>query len=133
MKKIIKVYIADTLTLYIISKITSGIVLEKGLESLLLAGAGLALVSFVIKPLVNILLLPLNLITFGLFRWVSSAVVLYLVTLVVPGFKITGFLFNGVSSQWFDIPSISLGGLLAFIAFSFVITVFTSLIHWILK
>lgn len=133
MKSLVKIYIINTLSLYLASVVFSGIALDKGLESLLLAGAGLAVISLLVKPLINILLLPLNLITFGLFRWVSSVVALYLVTLLVPGFKIVNFVFEGFSSKLINIPAFALSRALAFIAFSLAISVFSSIIHWIVK
>lgn len=133
MKSLIKIYLISTLALFFASRFFDGIILEKGLESLALAGLGLAVISLLVKPLINLLLLPLNLITFGLFRWVSSAIALYLVTLVVPGFKIIGFSFAGFPSRWLDIPAFSLGGFFAFIAFSFAISVLASLVHWLVK
>lgn len=100
---------------------------------MLLAGVGLTIVTLLARPIINILLLPINLITFGLFRWVSSAVTLYLVTLVVPGFKILGFKFFGFTSDWFSIPSVSLGGIGAYVGFSFLISILMSLIYWLIK
>ena len=88
--------------------------------------------SLLAKPIINLLLLPINLITFNLFKWVSSAVALYLVTLVVDGFKITGFKFAGLTSQWLDLPSVNLNGFLAYVAFSFVFSIFASFIYWLL-
>ncbi len=133
MKTLLKVYATSTLSLYLASVAFDGIVLAKWPESLLLAGLGLSLLSLLVKPLINLLLLPLNLITFGLFRWVSSAVALYLVTLVVPGFKILGFAFAGLSSKWMDLPSINLTGFLAIIAFSLVISLISSILHWLIS
>lgn len=133
MKTLLKVYITNTLSLYLASIAFRGITLTKGYESLFLAGLGLSLLSLLVKPLINILLLPLNLITFGLFRWVSSAIALYLVTLVVPGFKILGFSFSGLSSKWMDIPSINFSGILAIIAFSLVISLISSILHWLIS
>lgn len=133
MKTLIKIYIISTFSLYLASILFKGIILEKGLESLFLAGAGLAAVSLLIKPIINLLLLPLNLITFGLFRWVSSTVALYLVTLAVPGFKILNFVFSGLTNKWFEIPSFRLEGALSYIAFSLAISVLSSIIHWIIK
>lgn len=133
MKSLLKIYLVSTLALFFAAKLFSGIVLEKGWQSLLLAGVGLALISLLVKPLINLLLLPLNLITFGLFRWVSSAIALYLVTLVVPGFKIIGFHFGGFSTKWLDIPAFGLGGILAFVGFSFAISALASIIHWLVK
>ncbi len=133
MKRIIRHYVIDTVSLYLVSRVASGLVFERGAESLLLAGVGLTIVSLLAKPVINILLLPINLVTFGLFRWVSSAILLYLVTLVVPGFKIVGFIFKGISIQGVNIPALSLSGLLAIAAFSFLISLITSFIYWLIK
>ena len=108
-------------------------VFAKGAETLLLAAAGLTVFSILAKPVINLLLLPLNLITFGLFRWASSVVALYLVTLVVPGFAINSFAFLGFATNLIILPPLNLQGVIAIIAYSFVISVFTSLIHWLIK
>lgn len=133
MKRILKHFVIDTVSLYLASSIASGMVFEKGIETIVLTGVGLMLASLIAKPVINILMLPLNLITFGLFRWVSSAIALYLVTLVVPGFKIINFYFGGYGSTWFDLPVISLSGVFALIAFSFLLSLIESIIYWIIK
>lgn len=133
MKAILKHFIINTVSLYLVSLVISGIVFSEGTYSILLAGLVLTLTSLVIKPIINILLLPINLITFGLFRWAGFAVTLYIVTLIVPGFKLLDFIFKGFSSYWVNIPGISLSGFLAFIAFSFVISMVASIGHWIFK
>ncbi len=133
MKKIIRNYVLNTVSLYLVSRLSEGLVFAKGIESLLLAGVGITLVSLFVKPIINLLLLPINLITFGLFRWVSSAIALYLVTLVVPGIMISRFFFAGLSTPWIDIPAVSLGGVFAFIAFSFILSLFVSAMTWLTK
>lgn len=133
MKSLIRNYVVDTGALYIASILTSGLILAEGIKTLLLAGMGLTLASLTVKPLINLLILPLNLITFGLFKWVSSAVALYLVTLIVPGFKIDNFVFLAISSGWLNIPSFSLDGILAYVGFSFLLSLMTSLMHWLIK
>lgn len=133
MKRIIRHYVIDTFALFVISRIASGMVFEQGFQTLLFAGAGLTVISILVRPVINILLLPLNLVTFGLFRWVAAAIALYFVTVVIPGFKITSFSFAGLSTAWFDIPALNLGGFLAFIAFSFLLSVITSFVYWLVK
>lgn len=133
MKRILRHFVIDTVSIYLVSSVASGLMFEKGIETLLLTGLGLTIASLIAKPIINILMLPLNLLTFGLFRWVSSVVVLYLVTLIVPGFKILGFNFGGYSSIWFDIPSLALAGALAFLAFSLLHSLFSSFIYWLIK
>jgi len=131
--RIIKRFVISTASIYIVSLVTSGMVFAKGYETIALAGAAVALSSLIVKPVINLLILPLNLITFGLFRWVTYAVTLYLVTLVVPGFSINSFSFVGFSSYWFSIPAFGLGGLLALLAFSLSISFVYTTISWILK
>jgi len=131
MKLILKHFTIDTVSLYLASNIVSGIVFNRGIETLLLAGIGLSLASLVVKPVINIFMLPLNLITFGFFRWVSSAVAIYLVALVVPGFEILKFDFSGFQSIWFNIPAMSFEGVIAYIAFSFLISIISGSIYWL--
>lgn len=133
MKSLLRHYVIDTFALYLASTVTSGLVFTQGLKTLLLAGIGLMAASLLVRPLINILILPLNLITFGLFKWVSSAVALYLVTLIVPGFSIANFVFLGLSSEWLSIPSFTLHGVFAYVGFSFFISLITSFMYWLIK
>lgn len=133
MKTLIRHYVMDTFALYLASTVTSGLVFTEGIKTLLLAGVGLMAASLVVRPLINLLILPLNLITFGFFKWVSSAVALYLVTLVVPGFAIGNFVFLGLSTGSIGIPGFSLDGILGYIGFSFLLSLITSFMHWLRK
>jgi putative membrane protein len=132
-RTIIKHFLIDTISLYLISQAVKGIVFTEGTYTLLLAGLVLMLATTIVRPIINVLLLPINLITFGLFKWVTYAITLYLVTLVVPGFHLGEFVFAGFNSYWFAIPGVSLLGVLAFIAFSFVISTVSSILYWIFK
>lgn len=133
MKRILRHYAIDTFSLWVVTQIASGIYFEQGVKTLLIAGIGVTLVSIIAKPVINLLLLPLNLVTFGLFRWVSSAIVIYLVTLVVHEFKVVNFLYPGITTAWLDIPKISLQGFFAYVAFSFLLSLVSSFIYWLVK
>src|SRR3989344_6927222 len=116
MKRILRHFTIDTYSLWLTSQVAAGMIFEEGIKTLIIAGVAVTLVSVFAKPIINILLLPLNMITFGVFRWVASAVVLFLVTLVIKQFKIVGFHFPGFNNVWIDIPAINVEGVLAFIA-----------------
>jgi putative membrane protein len=133
MKRIIRHYLIDTGSLWAVSSLASGMVFESGTRTLLMAGVGLMFASLFAKPVINMLLLPINLITFGLFRWVSSAVVLYIVTLLVQDFKIAHFRFDGFTSKWFDLPPLYFEGMLAFVGFAFMLSIITSFLYWLHK
>jgi len=133
MKKILKLFLIEIVSLYIVDSLVQGLVFEKGVETIILTAAALAASFYIVKPILNVLLLPLNLLTFGLFRWLSSAVAIYLVTLVVPGFSVNSFVYSGYINPWFNIPSINLHEVLALVAFSFLLSIATSIFYWIFK
>lgn len=134
MKTLLRHFVIDTYAIYIASRVASGMIFGGSFaKTLLLAGIAMALVSLLAKPIINILLLPLNLITFGLFRWVSSAVVLFIITLLVKEFKVTTFDFTGFNNVWIDIPQVTLPGFFAFVGFSFIISLVTSFFYWLAK
>lgn len=58
----------------------------------LVAAAVLGIINAVIKPILVILTLPINILTLGLFLFVINAVCILLVSSVVSGFRIDGFL-----------------------------------------
>jgi putative membrane protein len=70
--------------------IVPGIVID-GLLSALAAGAALALINAVIRPVLLLLTLPITLLTLGLFIFVLNALCFWLVSAVVPGFHVAGF------------------------------------------
>jgi uncharacterized membrane protein YvlD (DUF360 family) len=133
MKHLIRNYVVDTYALWLTSQVATGMVFEGGYRTLFIAGLALMGVSLLAKPIINLMLLPLNMVTFGLFRWVSFAIVLYLVTLIVKQYKITAFIYTGLQNKWLEIPALHFEGLWAFIAFSFILSMITSFIYWVIK
>jgi len=133
MKSIVRHYVVNTYALWFVSNTTNGMVFEKGLLTLIIAGGAVTITSLFAKPAINLLLLPLNLVTFGLFKWLSSAIVLFIVTLILKSFKINYFQFNGYENTWFEIPPLYLKGYLAFVGFSFIISLVTSFFYWLIK
>ncbi len=59
--------------------------------SLIVSALLLGFANAVIRPLVILLTIPLTLITFGLFLLVINALMILLVSAIVPGFKVSGF------------------------------------------
>jgi putative membrane protein len=58
----------------------------------LIVGACLTLVNMFLKPIINILTLPLNILTLGLFSLViNGAIFWYLGTGIIKGFSVVGF------------------------------------------
>jgi putative membrane protein len=70
-------------------------------QTLIIASIILTLLQEVVKPVLNLLLLPFNIITFGLFSWVINVLILWLLTVIVPGFHIDPVVILGVHFNYF--------------------------------
>lgn len=75
---------------YIASKLISGISWS-GWQALVLSGVALAILHSFIKPIIKIITLPINIITFGLFALVINAVFFWFVGNIIPGFTVLTF------------------------------------------
>src|ERR1035437_1041293 len=88
--KIILHWIILSVAVFVTTKIISGITLDP-IWVALIVGACLTLFNMFIKPIINILTLPINIITLGLFSLVINALLfLYLGTLI-KGFHVDTF------------------------------------------
>ncbi|HOI95821.1 MAG TPA: phage holin family protein [Syntrophobacter fumaroxidans] len=62
-----------------------------GFFSALFAAATLGVLNVFLRPLILILTLPINVLTFGLFTFVINALMLKMASSVIPGFHVEGF------------------------------------------
>ena len=81
-----------TLALLLIAhlRLVRGIGLDS-LTSALVAGLVLGIINAVVRPILVVLTFPITLLTLGLFLLVLNAFCLWLVSVFVPGFHVTGF------------------------------------------
>lgn len=134
MKAIPRLFVVEFIGLYFANEIAQGMMFQDGLFSMILTSLALAAAMRLIKPIVNVLLLPLTLATLGLFKFLTHAVTLYVVDLALTQYSIDFFNYPGLTSTYLDLPAIQFGeGVMAYIAFSLLISIITSLIHWIVK
>lgn len=59
--------------------------------ALIVAALLLGIFNTIFRPLLIILTLPINIITFGLFIFVINGLILYLIAYLVPGFELNNF------------------------------------------
>ncbi|MCX5838897.1 MAG: phage holin family protein, partial [Deltaproteobacteria bacterium] len=62
-----------------------------GVFPAILAAALLGILNAILRPLLILLTLPLNILTLGLFTFVINALMLLIVSAVIPGFDVQGF------------------------------------------
>ncbi len=83
--------LAGAVGLWLASKIVPGIHI-RDVETLALAALLLGIVNAFVRPLVILLTLPLTLLTLGLFLLVINAAMLWLVSILLHGFQVHGFI-----------------------------------------
>lgn len=88
--KIILHWIILSVAVFATTKIISGIVLDP-IWVALIVGACLTLFNMFIKPVINILTLPINLITLGLFSLVINGILFWYLGTLIKGFQVTTF------------------------------------------
>ncbi len=62
-----------------------------GFFSAFWAAAILGVLNALLRPILFLLTLPINILTFGLFTFVINAILLQMVSGVISGFEVTGF------------------------------------------
>lgn len=118
-------------TLAVLSRILSFIHFS-GPNTVLLAALALFMLNVVLKPFIKILLLPINIITLGLFSWLIHVVVIFLATLAVPGFSLTAASFPALIIGHYMIPAIHLSIIWTYVLFSFLLTLTVGFFDWLL-
>lgn len=77
-----------------------------GFASAMWAALVIGIVNIFIRPILLILTLPINLLTLGLLTFVINALMFWLVSKLVPGFMVSGFLAALVGSIVLSILSV---------------------------
>lgn len=133
MKTIIRNSFVYGLALFLLSLFDQGLVIQGGFSTYVFGGLALCLLFMILKPILNILSLPLNIITLGLFSFLTNTIILYLATVFVPQIRITAFTFPGASLSGFIIPQITFNTFFAFVVSAGLLAFIVGVITWLTK
>jgi putative membrane protein len=89
--KILINWIISAMVIFIVAYILPGVHVLNFVSALAVALV-LGILNAFIKPVLLILTLPITILTLGLFALILNAVLILVVGMVVPGFKVDGFL-----------------------------------------
>lgn len=87
MLKIIKPILITLLSIFLLGLFIPSI-RYGGWTTLILASVVLTLLQKIVRPILNLLLLPINIVTLGFFSLVINVIILWLAMVIVPGFHI---------------------------------------------
>ncbi|MBI5358283.1 phage holin family protein [Candidatus Amesbacteria bacterium] len=124
----------NLLGIYLASQILNGVIVYVGgVSTLLTAALVIAAVNLFVRPVINLLLLPINLITLGMFRWVSNLVTLFMATRLIPNLQIRSFDFAGSKLYGIIIPPIHFSAFMAFVVATITITITFHFLYWLFQ
>lgn len=133
MRGILKNTIFNAISITILSQLVSGVKVTGGIQTLLFSGFVLSVLYIVLKPILNIFSLPLNVLTLGLFSFITNAILLYVLTIFVPNITVSAFTYNGYSFAGFIIPKMEFNTLFAYIISAAVLALIKNFFDWLIK
>lgn len=133
LKKIFLGIIINSTGIWLAARILPGFSYSHQTVILPIAAFLLALLEKVVKPLLKLIFLPLNMLTFGLFSLIISGTLVYILSLLVNDITIASFYFTGLSYAGFVIPSFHLNRLVVTIFAAIVIRLTTFFLYWLIK
>lgn len=134
MRKLIVNILAAALSFAVASYLIQGFQIDPTWQTYLIGSIVYLLTSGIIGPVIKLLLLPLNLITLGLFQWATSVIVLYIFDMLYKGVTVAAYDFPGFSSNVIALPpgnvslfwTLVLSSLVMAISYSIITSLFSS-------
>ena len=120
-----------TIALFATSQLLSGFYLTGGLQTYIITGIILSLMMLILRPVLNLLSMPLNIITFGFASFLVNAVILFLLTVFVVQVHVVPFTLPSISFAGFAIPAIGLNKWFAYLVASIVVSGVYSILTWV--
>lgn len=133
MKKLLRRFLTCLLALYFTSQLLPALSISGGIKGYFFVTLAFMLADILLLPLIKILFLPLNLLTLGLFAWLTNVVALYILVSTLPTFKLLPYEFVGANLGAIIIPPITFDTFQVVIIASFLIGSTIHFISWLCK
>jgi putative membrane protein len=133
MKSLLRNTVLNSISLFFVSQALVGVKIAGGFPTYVFGGLALALLFYIVKPILGILSAPLNLLTLGFFSIFTNIIIFYLLTVFVSDISIAAFTSQGFSFAGFIVPKIHFNTFFAFWATSLLQSVFVSFVLWLFK
>ncbi|MEK7064289.1 MAG: phage holin family protein [Patescibacteria group bacterium] len=133
MKTILRAIFLNLVSLYLVAMFYSGLTIDNKLTTYLAAAIVWTILNKIVKPIIKLLLLPINLITLGLFSWVVNVITLFLLTYFIKGLAIHAYTFPGIAYQGFIIPQMHFNLIISYVITSLVLSLTHMLLIWLVR
>ncbi len=133
MKTLLRTVALYLLILYFLKTLIPGFSIS-GDFSVYLVGAFTMTVLFLIfKPILNFISLPMNMISLGLSSFFINALLIYLLTILIPHISLTAFTYERLDLGFVIIPKTTFNTFFAYLYTGFLVSCMDGCIKWLIK
>lgn len=129
MKHYLRSLIIAAIAFYVTITLIPTITVGNDPKNMAMVIGGIFITAIAVHPVFSIVLLPINILTFGLLSLILNVVLLFALTRFVPGFAISAYNFMGANIQGFVIPAANLNQIETILAAAIIITVVQKVLH----
>lgn len=133
MKRLILRILGTALSFYVTAYLIQGFHIDPTWPAYVIASFIFLLLNWIVAPIVKLLLLPINLLTLGLFRWVANVIVLYIFDVVYTGISVSAYDFKGLTTPLIAFPPGHVSLFWTLVLSSFIISLTSSLFFSLLS
>lgn len=133
MKRIIQQVLINSVALYLTSSFLEGLRIKGGLDVILIGGIILTIGFMIVKPVLETVSLPFNIISFGLFSALITVLIMFLVTKLYSPIQVVSFTFPGLSLFGITIKSFAANTILSYIMVSAIIYFTNKILTWVFE
>jgi putative membrane protein len=132
MKTLIRYYLTITLSIFLLTLFIPSFDINGPWQSFLFSTLILTIIYYLLRPLINIILLPIHLLTLNLSQWLVNIFVVFLWSLLSPGVIISAWTVGSVNLGSIHISNLSLPGWGVIIVIGIFLTIVVQFLDWIL-
>jgi uncharacterized membrane protein YvlD (DUF360 family) len=132
-KKITKLTLLLTFSLITVNQIWGNLEFANIPWTIIKTGLLLSVFEIIIKPILRIILFPINILTLGLFRSLIDIIGLYLAVFIFSDFYIKNIHTSAITILGINIPELNFSGFFAYLITSITLGFFLNLFTLIVK
>jgi|SRR3989344_4702444 len=133
MRHIIKSFIITIATVYLTYSIVPTINFGIDIKNIALFAGGMWVISQLINPIFSIVLLPINLLTFGLLSYILNIAFVFALINFLPGFSVSAYNFPGANINGFILPQMGFNQVGTILLVALIITLVQKTLHLIFE
>lgn len=133
MRHYLKSVIITVATFYISTSLINTVSFGNDPKNILMFLAGLWIISQIVNPIFSLVLLPVNILTFGLISFLLNVAFVFALLTFLPGFSVSAFYFPGAVIQGVIFPAVPLNQIGTILLLSLAITILHKILHIIFE